>query len=208
MTDYFARWNLRPFERRLVVGVAVVLFLVINVVWVWPHFSDWNAMTRRVKEARDRLDSYQKEINRLPVYEAEVKVLQSDGAPVPQEDQAVQFMRAVIAQGNQDHVNITSANARSQSRTNQFFIEQVQNITVMARDEQLVNFLYNLGSGNSLIRVRDLSLHPEGTRLQLVANIRLAASYQKNPVATPAAPVAGAKPATNQTSKTSTRIKK
>jgi hypothetical protein len=111
----------------------------------------------------------------------------------------------VIAQGNQDHVNITTANARSQSRTNQFFIEQLQNITVMARDEQLVNFLYNLGSGNSLIRVRDLSLHPEGTRLQLVANIRLAASYQKNPVATPAATVAGAKPATNQTS---TSIKK
>jgi len=208
MTDYFARWNLRPFERRLVVGVAVVLFLVINVVWVWPHFSDWNAMTSRLNVSRQKLKDYQKEINRLPVYEAEVKVLQSDGAPVPQEDQAVQFMRAVIAQGNQDHVNITTANARSQSRTNQFFIEQVQNIIVGARDEQLVNFLYNLGSGNSLIRVRDLSLHPEGTRLQLVANIRLVASYQKNPAATPATPVAGAKPATNQTSKTSTRIKK
>jgi hypothetical protein len=172
---------------------------------VWPHFSDWNTTTSRLNVSRQKLKDYQKEIIRLPVYEAEVKVLQSEGAPVPQEDQAIQFMRAVIAQGNQDHVNITTANARSQSRTNQFFIEQVQNITVMARDEQLVNFLYNLGSGNSLIRVRDLSLHPEGTRLQLVANIRLAASYQKNPVATPAATVAGAKPATNQTS---TSIKK
>jgi Tfp pilus assembly protein PilO len=200
MTDIFARWNLRPFERRLVVGVAVVLFLVINVVWVWPHFSDWSAMTKRLSDARDTKGSYQKEIDKLPEYKRQVATMESDGASVPAEDQAVQFMRTVTSQAAQDRINVTVSRSLP-LHTNQFFMEQIQNITVQARDEDLVNFLYNLGSGASLIRVRDLSLHPDGPRLQLVGNIKLVASYRKNPaVAKPAAPVANPKPATNQTS--------
>ena len=200
MTKYFDRWNLRPLERRLVVGVAVVLFLVINIVWVWPHFSDWSEMTNRLEGARFKYDSYQKEIIRLPVYQAQVKEMESDGASVPLEDQSVQFMRTVQQEAAQDGVQ-TSYTQRSLSRTNLFFIEQIQNIQVTARDENLIKFLYNLGSSASLIRVRDLSLHPDGTRMQLVANIKLVASYQKNPkAAKPAAPVANTKPATNQTS--------
>ena len=39
MKKYFAQ--LRPLERRLVVGVAVVLVIVLNWVFIWPHFSDW-----------------------------------------------------------------------------------------------------------------------------------------------------------------------
>ena len=39
MKKYFAQ--LRPFERRLAVGVVVVVFLVLNYVFIWPHFSDW-----------------------------------------------------------------------------------------------------------------------------------------------------------------------
>jgi hypothetical protein len=68
-----------------------------------------------------------------------------------------------------------------------FFIEQVQNISVVATDQQLVDFLYKLGSGASMIRVRDLELQPDGPRQHLNANIRLVASYQKNPAA-PCAP--------------------
>jgi len=49
-----------------------------------------------------------------------------------------------------------------------------------------VDFLYNLGSGNSLIRVRDLSLRPDPPRQQLSGNVKLVASYQKNPSKKPA----------------------
>jgi len=55
-----------------------------------------------------------------------------------------------------------------------------------------VDFLYSLGSGNSLIRVRDLRLHPDPPRQQLQADIRLAASYQKKAAPRPAA-TSGAK---------------
>ena len=77
------------------------------------------------------------------------------------------------------------------TRTNDaFFVEQIQNIVVLANDRQLVDFLYKLGSGASAIRVRDLELQPDAPRQNLNANIRLVASYQKN-----AAP-ANLKPAT------------
>ena len=54
------------------------------------------------------------------------------------------------------------------------------NINVQATDEQLVDFLYKLGSGASMIRVRDLELQPDAPHQHLTANIRLVASYQKN----------------------------
>ena len=37
---------LRPLERRLVVGVTVVLVLVLNGAFIWPHFSDWASWAR------------------------------------------------------------------------------------------------------------------------------------------------------------------
>jgi len=49
-----------------------------------------------------------------------------------------------------------------------------------------VDFLYNLGAGDSLVRVRNLSIRPDQNRQQLAASITLIASYQKNPKLTPA----------------------
>ena len=45
MKKYFA--HLRPLERRLAVGVAVILILVLNWWLIWPHFSDWGNLRRR-----------------------------------------------------------------------------------------------------------------------------------------------------------------
>jgi len=68
---------------------------------------------------------------------------------------------------------------RISSGTNQFFLEQSQNISVQSGEQQLVDFLYNLGSGNSLIRVRDLTLRPDPPRQNLSATVKLVASFQK-----------------------------
>ena len=111
------------------------------------------------------------------------------------EDQAINFMRTIQAQAEAS--GIGQANySRSIMHTNDaFFVEQVQNISVVATDEQLVDFLYKLGSGASMIRVRDLELQPDGPRQHLNANIRLVASYQKNPVAPQPAPARSPAPA-------------
>ena len=50
MKKFFAQ--LRPFERRLAVGVLVVFILVLNWVFIWPHFSDWSNLRHRLADAQ------------------------------------------------------------------------------------------------------------------------------------------------------------
>jgi len=38
--------QLRPMERRIAIGVLVVFILVLNYVYIWPHFSDWANCTK------------------------------------------------------------------------------------------------------------------------------------------------------------------
>lgn len=186
MKKYFDQ--LRPLERRLVIGVGVVLLIVLNGVFVWPHFSDWASYRQRHEDASRKLKLYQTAVAQKPDLEKQVKTYESEGEFVALEDQAINFMRTIQQQASASGFGIQNY-SRSMMRTNQFFVEQVQNISVSATEEQLVDFLYKIGSGASMIRVRDLELQPDQPRQRLNANIRLVASYQKNPKAT-AAPAA------------------
>jgi Tfp pilus assembly protein PilO len=195
MKKYFA--HLRPLERRLAVGVTVILILVLNYVFVWHHFSDWSQLKTRLKNARDTLASYQATIAQATNYQAQVKSLEGQGEFVAPEDQAINFMRTIQAQAEASGVGRANYSRSIMHTNDAFFIEQVQNINVVATDQQLVDFLYKLGSGASMIRVRDLELQPDAPRLNLNANIRLVASYQKNPAAPArAAAPTNSKPAT------------
>jgi Tfp pilus assembly protein PilO len=199
MKKYFAQ--LRPLERRLAIGVVVVVFLVLNYVFIWPHFSDWGNLSRRREAARTKLKLYQTAIAQTDACQKQVDSLQSKGEFVELQNQGVNMLRTIQTQSAQSGVGIAN-NSRQITRTNDaFFVEQVQNITVLADDEKLVDFLYKLGSGASMIRVRDLEMQPDSARQHLNANIRLVASYQKNASAAgqktpPAAPAATLKPAT------------
>jgi len=178
MKKYFSQ--LRPLERRLAIGVVVVVFLVLNYVFVWPHFSDWGNLKARRKAAHDKLQLYQTAIAQTDTYQKQVNSLQSQGEFVALENQGVNMLRTIQTQSGQSGVGIVN-NSRQITRTNDaFFVEQVQNITVLADDKSLVDFLYKLGSGASMIRVRDLELQPDSAKQHLNANIRLVASYQKN----------------------------
>jgi Tfp pilus assembly protein PilO len=189
MKKYFA--HLRPLERRLAVGVVVVLILVLNFVFIWPHFSDWSQLKTRLKNARAALASYQATIAQATNYQAQVRSMEGEGEFVALEDQAINFMRTIQTQAEASGVGRANYSRSIMHTNDAFFIEQVQNINVVATDQQLVDFLYKLGSGASMIRVRDLELQPDGPRQHLNANIRLVASYQKNP----AAPARAAAPA-------------
>jgi len=180
MNNPLDRLNLRPFEKRLVVGVAVVLFLVLNAWFVVPHFSDLGQAQKQRTDALDKIKRWQVEIDQKAVYQRQVKEMENEGQAVPAEDQQNQFSRAIQMQQAQSGVNITSTSKQT-VRTNQFFLELTQQISVESGEAQLVDFLYNLGSGNSLIRVRDLTLHPNPPRLALGGSVKLVASYQKNP---------------------------
>ena len=83
-------------------------------------------------------------------------------------------------------MNVTSTSRTTTGTNEEFFIRLTQTIGVQSGEPQLVDFLYNLGAGSSLIRVRGLSLRPDPPRQQLVANVTLVASYQKSPPKKPA----------------------
>lgn len=191
MKGYFSK--LTSSERRFVIAVALVFFLVINIFWVWPHFSDWGVIRGRLNAANATLAKYEAMLQKTNELSREVDKMQRGGGNVPAEDQAVAFLRTIQSQAAQSGVAV-GGNGRLITRTNQFFMEQIQTITVAAGEKQLVDFLYNLGSGDSLVRVRDLSVRPDPQRQQLQANITLIASYQKNVKATAPASAPAAKP--------------
>ena len=178
MKKFFAQ--LRPLERRLAVGVLVVFILVLNWVFIWPHFSDWSILHHRLEDARKKLVLYQTTILQTSNYQAQVKGFESQGEFVATEDMSINFLRTIQSQALASGVVLVNP-GRSLTRTNDaFFVQQIQNITVTATDDQLVDFLYKLGSDVSMIRVLDLELYPDPSRLKLNANIRLVASYQRN----------------------------
>jgi len=177
---YWARLN--SAERRFVIGVGVLFFIVINFFWVWPHFSDWDRTQYQLKQKRSALATYQAIIAQKATLEAELHKLIGQGPTVPPEDQATEFFRTINTTASQNGVSFIGS-SRSVTKTNQFFVEWVQTVQVQATEKQLVDFLYSLGSDSSMIRVRALSVHPDPSRQQLSANITLVASYQRNPKA-------------------------
>jgi hypothetical protein len=176
-------WNsLRPMEKRLVVGVGTMVVILLNLWFVVPHFSDLPKVQERKAKAQRTLEMFQKEIDQKPKYIRSVADLQGEGQNVALEDQIFQFQNAIQSEVVRTGVQI-SGNSKPHSQTNQFFIEQIQNINLQAKEQQLVDFLYGLGNGTSLIRVRDLTLHADPSHTMLQAVIKLVASYQKKPTA-------------------------
>jgi len=195
MKKYLARLN--STERRFVVGVFVVLFIVINLLFIWPRFKDWDKVKLQINNAQKNLQAFQKEIGQKASYEKLVRELESEGTPVPPEDQMTEFLRTIQTQAARSGVTVIG-NTPQPTGTNQFFLERAQSVSVQSGEPQLVDFLYQLGAGTSLIRVRSLTLRPDPPRFQLSATITLVASYQKKTATGPAiktAETAAARPA-------------
>lgn len=186
--------SLRPSERRGLMVGAFVVFLVLNYFFVWPHRHDWARDEKRGENAKSKIDTYEKEISKKRVYEAKLRELQADGSQVVPEDQAIDFVHFYSSRLLNNHVLLLNGGTLT-TRTNAFFMEQQLGISVQADETNLVNFLYSLAAGNSMVRVRSMSLHPNPDHHELNANITMVASYQKKappaprtnaPAATPA----------------------
>jgi Tfp pilus assembly protein PilO len=190
MNNFFSQ--LRPMERRLAVAVLVVVILVLNWWFIWPHFSEWGNLRSQLREGQQKLALYQKTIAGSSKYDALVKNFENQGGFVPVADQAINFLRTIQSQAASSGVALNSM-GRDVSYTNEFFIEETKYIDVAGNDKQLVDFLYKLGSSASMIRVLDLELQPDESKMRLNAHVELMASYQKKP----------AMPATTNKNKTS-----
>jgi Tfp pilus assembly protein PilO len=205
--------NLRPQEKRLIVGVAVVIFVVLNIWFVWPHFSDWKTVRAGTERARKTVQTYKAEIARGPEYQKRLKDLEQEGASVVTEEMTLNLERTVEKLSVASGVTVTRRDPRlraANSQTNQFFEEQTLNLKFITGNDELVKFLLSLASTNSLIRVQDLSLKPAAGGTRLDGDVTLVASYQKKipTVPSPAASAAGAgrSVATNRTAKTGAAV--
>lgn len=185
----FDKLNLRPNERRLVIIVGIVVFIVLNALFVWPRFGDWGKIKARRNTAENLIHQYEREIGNTKRYQLELAKLREQGAEVQPEDQASKFSTTVQNQAALSGVQVDRYTPQPKTslstRTNQFFEEQVGSVNVTTEEKNLVDFLYNLGTGGSFIRVRSMTLNPDPQRYRLQGNIQLVASYsKKQPTAT------------------------
>jgi hypothetical protein len=183
-------------ERRWVLGTAVAVFVIMNYLLVWPHFSDWRRNNVRIEAAEKKIATYRTELSRKSYYETAIKRLQPQDANSDLSGDPIQIEYFYHARASENNVSI-QANTRPTSHSSDpFFQEEEFGLSLLAKEGNLVNFLYSLGSSNSMVRVRAMSLRPDQPRHQLDANITIVASYLKKPQAPAPAARTAAPPVT------------
>jgi len=215
VTSILDKLNLSPQERRLVVVVAIVVFVVLNIWLIWPEFGSVTRWSNRRQTAEANLKKFKDEIAKKTVYERQLRELESQGQHVGTEEQALSLQRDVANQALLSGVQVNRYDPQPRmstgGRTNAFFEEQGLIITVVTGEKELVDFLYNLGTRSSLIRVRSMTLSRDPTGMKLQGSMTLVASFAKKPppksapaakttnqpTSRPAAPKTNAPPRTN-----------
>ena len=191
MRTVLDKLNLRPQERRLVVMAVAVLAVVLHFWFVQPYFKEWSQVKAELDKAGRTLKTYRAEIARTNEYEAKRLKLEIQGSSLPAEQQAQAniLIGRIQAVADQSKLSVGSMAPLGHSRTgktNEFFEEQTISLTVNpSGPQELVDFLYAIGSGDLLVRVKELSVNPDASQTKLMGSMKLVASFQKK---TPTAP--------------------
>jgi Tfp pilus assembly protein PilO len=204
MSGFLDQLNLTPQERRIVVIIAVVVFVVLNLLLVWPHFKDLAQVRRQLDETRKTMRDWKEKIlmdedpstNGYKVILHKLERQQGGGIV----NQQVQLQRTVSDQAIKTGVNVDEIRPVNSAHpdTNEFYAEQSVKISFECEEAQLVNFLFNVGNDPAMIRVRELGLKTaDANRYRLKGDAILTANYARQtpkPAPKPASP-AGEKPA-------------
>jgi hypothetical protein len=188
MIRFLEKLNLKPHEIRVVVGIGLVVFVLLNIWFVFPLFPQWAKTQKAINYAREDYVLYKREIERVtgPAgYDARLKKLEDDGASILPEEFAVQFARNVQSTAQANGITPqsvqTSGRGGATASPTDVFEELSVNLTFNnAEETKLVDFLNELSTGKSLIRVRDMNLRPDATKTKLQGTLTLTASFQKN----------------------------
>ncbi len=193
MNDWFDRLNLQPQERRMVLVGIVVMALLLNYWLIWPYVGEHTKVVNELDEVGRVEKRYRAETIKTNSYVARLKDLQTRGAQVAGDDAANRLQQIINSEASVAGVQLnrvvpSTVSARfGNNQTNQFFDDLQVTVDLVSGENELVNFLYRLGAGDSMVRVRDVSnlrLDPTQTRLQ--ATLTLVASVQKKTLAAPA----------------------
>jgi len=187
VTSILDKLNLSPQERRLVVVIAIVVFVVLNIWLIWPEFGSVAIWKQRRADAERRLKQFKDEISNQGKYKRQLAELEVLGGQIGTEEQALSLQRDVANQALLSGVQVNrydpQARMATGGRTNAFFEEQGLIITVVTGERELVDFLYNLGTRSSLIRVRSMTLSRDPSGMKLQGSMTLVASFAKKPAA-------------------------
>lgn len=199
MTSWFDRLGLQPGERRMVLGAMVVFVALMSYWFLWPKVDEYGKIERSLEETARLRTRYLSETTKTNTYAQRLRELQTSGAQLAGEDAANRLQADINREASNTGVQINSmipstVSARiAGGQTNQFFDDIQVTVSLSAGEQELVDFLYALGSGASMVRVRDVSnlrLDPSQTRL--TSTLTFVASVQKK--VAPAAAVPGRKP--------------
>lgn len=179
MKTLFDNLNLRPGERRLIVLVAIVTFVVLNFWFVWPHRNAWKQATDDLEAARIKLEEYSATAGELDL--TSQKLSKSGASNLMAEQESVHLLRTIQGLTAKHEVNVNRYEPQTESPlgTNGMFVEITLPIQfVNTWDTNLVNFLVSVSEDESLIRVRDFRVQPNSQRNGLAGRMSLVASYR------------------------------
>jgi hypothetical protein len=188
MKKIFDQLNLRPQERRVVVIVGVLVFIVLNWIFVRPIIGQLGDTQNELVKAQRTLKKYQDEIAKEKTYRTLEAKLKTEGSDVLSEE--LQLQRIIDQHATAAGVAISryAPGVRlAGARTNQFFEDQGLTVDFNTYSTNLVEFLVGMASGNSMIRVQEMNLKPDASGTRLSGSLLFIASYQKKapPRATP-----------------------
>ncbi len=186
MNSLFDKLNLRPQERRLVVIVGIVVFVVLNFWLVIPMFGEYGKYENRIDAANKKLNEYKQEIQKRSSYSNELSVLESQGGYVPTEEAGLRLSQEVSSQAALSGVYTTGVTPVQRQgtagKTNAFFDEAAVSVNFSATGEkELIDFLYRLADKELLIRAKSMQLGSDPTQMRLQGNMTLVKSYQRRP---------------------------
>ncbi|HEX7862333.1 MAG TPA: hypothetical protein VF773_18495 [Verrucomicrobiae bacterium] len=176
----FDKLNLRPQERRLVVIVGLIIFVLLNMWFVWPYFDDWGRVRGEIARNRTTLERYKREIEQKAKYEARQRELQSTGSEMLASE--VELQRVVQTQAAAAGVQLgrqTFVKAGGFGRTNQFFQEISLNIDINSGGKEIIDFLVGVAAQNAMIRVQNLDLRPTQNQTRLGGTITFVGNLQQ-----------------------------
>src|ERR1700677_3173519 len=55
VNNFLNQLNLTPQERRIVVIVFLVVIVVLNLLFVWPHFGEWSSINKQLEDMRGKI---------------------------------------------------------------------------------------------------------------------------------------------------------
>jgi hypothetical protein len=190
--------NLRPQEKRILAVIAFIVFVVLNLVLVFPHFKDYQISNSQWQHTCADIAREQAAIkldNRPGGLKDQLNALQKGkGGAVSSTEIVLQQTITDEARASGPLIQSISAPTKLAigpgSLADKFFESQSVRVVLQANEDSLVKFLYNVGNDPAMIRVRELEMHPlDNNRYKLNASITLTADYQKTNGAKKAAPI-------------------